>query len=434
MRSTRQLLLTPFVLSRDSNDQQLEKIGEASGNTIHIPALYLDKIYEITMDHPHNIRLSAKSDPYYVDHNTLELIVKNKGACIHPLDNLTHNFLDYPQDTDLAKRITVFVTIHAIKHHVDILEAERQKNLLPLLGDKTNHEANVLLAFHSTDFLHAISFPIHAVPARFFSRQPGKRVMTLPVVLDNSFIIDFFELLEMQPEVQHHCDGPIIAEFTHPYTCQPIRDISVHYKLLAELDEFLEKSPLTKQLLTIKYFIKRYDETFKRHQPQHANKSFAQILKDMQFPVEKIPESLMVGILNDTKTIVTTHPIILDGTCTVDYAVLMQFWEYKKSNWGINPFTGKTVKTMEYDEKLKSDINQFMLNLDYYQQTIRQEKIVEGSYMRSNGKSWSYGFHAGMFPRNGKTQNQGLNKLAEIFEAEATTKESEIVPSISRHI
>ena len=173
MRSTRPLLLTPFVLSRDSNDRQLEKIGEASGNTIHIPALYLDKIYEITMDHPHNIRLSAKSDPYYVDHNTLELIRKNKGACIHPLDNLPHNFLDYPQDTDLAKRITVFVTIHALKHHVAILEAERQKNLLPLLGDKTNHEANVLLAFHSTDFLHAISFPFHAVPHAFF---PDSRV------------------------------------------------------------------------------------------------------------------------------------------------------------------------------------------------------------------------------------------------------------------
>ena len=75
-----------------------------------------------------------------------------------------------------------------------------------------------------------------------------------------------------------------------------------------------------------------------------------------------------------------------------------------------------------------------MLNLDYYKQTIQPEKIGEGSYMRSNSKSWSFGFHAGMFPRHGKTQNQGLNKLAEIFEAEATIKESEIVPSISRHI
>ena len=149
--------------------------------------------------------------------------------------------------------------------------------------------------------------------------------------------------------------APSSPNLRTPYTCEPIRDISVHYKLLAELDDFLEKSPLTKQLLSIKYFIKRYDEIFKRHQPQDANKSFAQILKGMQFPVEKIPESLMVGILPyDDKTIVPTHPIILDGTCTVDYSVLMQFWEYKKSNWGINPFTGKAVKTMEYDEKLKA--------------------------------------------------------------------------------
>lgn len=202
------------------------------------------------------------------------------------------------------------------------------------------------------------------------------------------------EVVKIKGMINTDVDG---YQYVDPETEEPIHSIKVDYALLQELDDFLAVAPLKKQLRQAERLATENNAVIRMVNKDYNGKSVDEILKMHNYPMEKIPESLLVGISPFSKKVVLmTDPVILDGEYTICLRELKKFWNQKKvtgrwfgmfggteqDNYGLNPFTGKPVKTLAYDHNLKRAINQFIANLEYHKKCITQDEIENPNFIR----------------------------------------------------
>jgi hypothetical protein len=174
------------------------------------------------------------------------------------------------------------------------------------------------------------------------------------------------------------------AEYINPCTGLAIQSISINLALLIEIDNYID--PFNQQL-------RLAEKLYTIHCTGKDEIPYAQRLRSQHYPEDKLPESLLLGrIQRDQQTLeIMTHPILLDGEYYIDYSRLMQYWApatgflsyfWQTDRHGLNPFTGEQVKTITYDVKLKTAIDRFVLNCDYFKQSITEANIRDPLFLR----------------------------------------------------
>ena len=397
MKSTRGFLTHRFEPGTGSHADRHKKLETILNKIIEVPEDYIDAILFTLMDEPIDIKLIEKADTYYIDKKTKKSFPK------HPLTLRDYPHWFYRTNASLAGRIRVLVTIEELKVYVDSTETLRRTSLLTHLSGISDPEVNALLALHCTDILGAFDYPLEDVPRAFFSQAPGTKVMTLPVMIDGKNCIDFFELLSLQPHAPTVIseDEIRLHEYINPCTGKPIENIEVNYQLLKEIDSFLERARLQPQMKIINQLARKNDQSVTDLREKFANKSFMMILKETEFPAHKIPESLMIACVpGSQETILATHPVTLDNSITYDLSDLMKYWQTTK--WGVNPLSGEMVQCITYDDKLRVDTVNFVLNLSLFQACKTPPKVQQGSYLRRENENWGMTMPGSFFSRRAK--------------------------------
>ena len=180
-------------------------------------------------------------------------------------------------------------------------------------------------------------------------------------------------------------------EYSNPYTGKPIESIMIDYKLLAEIDCFLDS--LERQMLAVEKEFRYHEASLKNHFSALLHgKSFSQILSDEKYPLEKIPESLSLGQIPGAKHLeIMTHPVLLDGVDLIDFCRLQEFWRPKPGYFfstpgcrGMNPFTKQPIKSIVYDKDLESDTDHFVLNRETFKMFTTVESAQNANYLRGS--------------------------------------------------
>lgn len=460
MRSTQQLLATRYEQGTGNNQQRLKTLERKREKSITAPEKYLDMHTGEMMDMPCNIKLVESADDYYIEYHSIHRLP------FHPLSRQENwrSEEKHQPDMPLAERIRTMLTIEEIKDYLLELETKRQAAILECLQGKPDQEVNALLAFEVSDIIKAYQFT-QKIPDKFYSMTPARKLMTVPVMLDNTHLIDFHEFLALQP---HHVltdsEREAIAkryqdyidrrrydieaekkqfmhlminnissatlsrtnileaqinfektyqeklvqlenftleryievfeereqpEYINPITGLPLQSIYIDYKLLSEINDFLD--PAKQQILTLQQNLKKY----KYHDNE---KSYLAILQEKNYPANKIPESLMVGLIPGSDEMeIMTHPVILDGQYSIDYARLKKYWEsgrgffWSENRHGLNPFTGKPLTSIIYDTQLRAATARFIAKLDEYSRTITPTQIRDCEFLRGNIFNFAYG-------------------------------------------
>lgn len=213
MRSTRQFLDHPYQASKKSNCERVKAV-DALREKAHLPALlipeeYLDHLFHTVMHTP--LDFSIGEEPIIVDISTVKHFrSSDKGHPMsrQPLKPLIINdgvrTEPYKQDENLANRIHTYITIEELKLHAAACEEMRQTALLQALNGKSDSEAEQILALQASantaDVIQVNGIPADSIPKKFFGCEPHSAAMTLPVIIDGKYHIDFFELIKTLPD------------------------------------------------------------------------------------------------------------------------------------------------------------------------------------------------------------------------------------------
>lgn len=453
MRSTQYLLTHRFEAGTDSNQHRLKSLERKRERSMSGPEHYHDHHTGELMHEPCNIKLKETAEDYYIDYHTLPRIP------VHPLSR-ERNWVtsSHAPDRLLGERIATMLTIEEIKEYLLETEAKRQTEILGHLQNKSDEEVNALLAFKVSDIIKAYQYATNDIPSYFYSMLPPHQLMTVPVLLDNEHIIDFYELIAHHLHLQYNAEEQVAlkkrfadhiekcrydiesertqfmnlinhnisteslspsaaieeqqnfdktyqeklmhlenltleryielfednetTEYMNPITQKPLQSIRIHYQLLNEINDFLD--PVKQQLLSLQ-------QALRKNHYHDTEKSYAELLREKEYPAIKIPESLAVGLIpgGQHEMEIMTHPVILDGIYTIDYMRLKKYWDssssffgfWRESRHGLNPFTGKPLTSIVYDQRLKSATNRFINNLDKYNQTITYKEVSDSNFL-----------------------------------------------------
>lgn len=174
-----------------------------------------------------------------------------------------------------------------------------------------------------------------------------------------------------------------------------------------KLDDLLPKPAFTDILNQVRETVQQYNDKaangdIKEYiyrgshmKYKHPGKSYSDVLNEAGI---EAPEQLRLGLIPATrggacKLEFMTHPIILDHEFVIDYDTLLAFWKERspflglfgghKDRTGMNPFTGKPIKTIGYDKTLKAKIDQYMMENNFFE--ITNTLVVHAPFNRSFG-------------------------------------------------
>lgn len=309
MRSTQQYLSTPFAPSPGTRQSRLTQLEKRLETTINPPERYLDALTNQIMDAPCNIKpthIAVRDDQekllykeidapdYYIDQDSHTLYT------IHPTNrdpDWKKNWAEnkYTVDTTLSACIEAWLTIEEIKFYAQKLEKQRRLNPQHYLQAET-----------STQLLQAYGREQEAIPDVFRSAITGNQVMTLPVKLDGTHIIDFQELLDCQPKpaISEQEQMEIVERWHHYFKqCQftlegKIKQKTRHLAALSsatlppaekariEQDcqgKYLRKMAKLKEKVTLEWFIKTFCNT---SQAEYLNPLTGQPVQSIQVELE----------------------------------------------------------------------------------------------------------------------------------------------------
>lgn len=437
MLVTRKLLELAFP-PHQSSEARLNTINRARKiyglDEVIYPEIFQDNITFSILTEPCKINDDAES-PSYIECDVLKTMTHN------PFTRAKLNLSEYPIDKHLANRISAFLQIEEIRVALHRIEQECFNEVLPLLETISDRQLDALLAMDTASFLRAYDYSEQNTAANPFRSQLSSQLMTLPVIIDDKHIIDFKELTALQirqtepnhealrekrnaatiqqitadlhaaieknnDKMRKFCEAQIDTinrnmftdtladnemEYLNPFTNKPITSITINYDLLKKLDAFLTRLPINCLLASVMGVIKSNNRFMRTIKAEYADKSFTQILQETQYPEDKIPESLMTGFIPcSNQTMLCTHPLLLDNVCLIDYDVLIRFWHQSPNNLGLNPLTGKPAETIIYDEKLKAATDNFILNPDYFRESITDTQIRKSDFLRQE-KTGNFG-------------------------------------------
>lgn len=194
MRSTQQLIANPFHHGEGNRQERLMKLETKRGKKLDLPDYYCDAHTGDLMDNPANIKLKETASDYYVEfHSTKRLVT-------HPISRQEDWHIAKPPaiDTALSANIESMLIIEELKQYLEELEAARLVGVLESLQTTPEYHVKALLSHTTSDIMEAYQLKDEDMPDSSFSALT-KKVMTIPVIIDKTFTIDFFELLFSQP-------------------------------------------------------------------------------------------------------------------------------------------------------------------------------------------------------------------------------------------
>lgn len=321
MRSTQQLLATRFKPEPGTNQQRLKALERKREKTITAPEKYHDMHSGELMDNPCNIKLKKSAEDYYIEYNAIFRLP------IHPLSRENNWVTDsHAPDRDLAERIATMITIEEIKEYLLDLETRRQADVLNFLEGKSDQEVSALLAFDVEDFINAHRLNKNTIPEKFHSMLPGRKIMTVPVRLDNTYVIDFHELLMHQP---HHLPSK-------------------------EEEEAIQK---------------RYESYIdrRRYDIENERKQFLNLLNHNISTASLSPD-------NATDALIKCDQQYQEKLVQLENFTLERYiavFEDREQPEYINPITGKPLQSIQIDYQLIQEIDDFIDPFNQQMQTFR---------------------------------------------------------------
>jgi hypothetical protein len=380
MRSTQRLLENPLALETGNREARLEALQQKSDAvTTEVPDLYVDHYQWTIMEAPCNIKPLPQNPDIYIDKKYVESGLyqfcpvggasdeQAKAAWVTAWNEDNR----YRVDKKLAARIEAWLQIQEIIQYL--------------------RELLVCDVISTAESLQACGAEPDDIPKSFFSKMPGGKVMTFPVMLDNNprYIIDFDELLSSQPTPESIIEGHyreylkesisklqgkfgdiallldacsletlpqeeadrIFQEQSLKYQEEynALRDEKTleWYKENLLRDEQLVEcyNPFTK--LPVKAIAIQYDLMMDIDQfvaaPfkwQHRKvrqiveaaepaASYAEVLVASNYPRESIPEAILCGYnpCQPQHVKVMNHPVLINEQFYVDYADLEAYWK-----------------------------------------------------------------------------------------------------------
>lgn len=88
----------------------------------------------------------------------------------------------------------------------------------------------------------------------------------------------------------------------------------------------------------------------------HEVKQYKVILAELGLSNREFPQDFYQDIFEKN---IMTFPVVLDGNkaYTIDFFVLLKWWQEDNSNYFVNPFTAESIKAIEINHSLKERID-----------------------------------------------------------------------------
>lgn len=305
-----------------TNQELLDNIGFPSSE---IPTNYLCKLSDEIMTDPEILDpLSSEQHDHIVDQASLHKWWKFKPErdAINPFTN--KKIKKMRLDKHLKKEIEEFVSQYsAINETINRIS----KQIEDIAAPYTN-----AARFKNINFREDI-------PNNYIDSF-SKEIMTYPIKLDNKYLIDYHSLIKWWTDHPNE-------KFKNPYTGKLINSFERDIHLEKTISDFVaqkENESLEKQLSEVTKIVSKNDIAL----------DYADFVKKNHLDVNSLPNKFFdKGFKNQ----IITHPVKIDNEYIVDYKALIQFWQEWPELKFINPFTQEKIKTINYDSKLKNELD-----------------------------------------------------------------------------